>query len=361
MHNLPVDIFEEIQKAMCRPIGTIAFTYESQDLFDKEVLGGIIFEIPSGQHVFRLERDKGLCIHFYHSSPGTGTRVATVDIKNVPSVPAVSFMLSWAPNEIVLRVGLLTPGAELLSATGIPSQIQFCVGENGKVFQVGSSSIKVTNTYIYEDGQPAISPTAKDAWEETVKAIKVLSTGESKEGYSYEMVVANLSIAILVTGFEAYSKKRFLELEGEGLVSDTNSVISAFYSKQSRDAGINATLESEAKDRGITVLRHIVSMGVINFQNYNKCKRAFNKAYGIKFGSLGITSDTLEDLQLFIGCRHRIIHISPSIPILNQENVPLEEPVFPNKETAKKAEKCFSEFVEKLHQSTLSLRRVKEA
>lgn len=115
-------------------------------------------------------------------------------------------------------------------------------------------------------------------------------------------------------------------------------------------------LESEARDAGISLLQHIVSRGIINFQNYHDCKRAYNKAYGIKFGNLNLSSNTLEGLQSYIRYRHRIIHVSPSLGMLNQEKVPPEKPVFPKKETAENARECFSEFIEALHQATLSLR-----
>ncbi|WKD51124.1 hypothetical protein [Microbulbifer spongiae] len=356
MQNLPSHLFKEIQEAICRPEGTVTFNYESPDLFDKDKLGEVILEIPSGQHLFRLERDNSLCVHFYHSSPGTGTRVATVDLKNLPPAPVVFLAFSWTPSETKLHVRPNTPEAELVSATGVVSQRQFCVGKDGRVYQIGDNGLDVMGLNSYQAGEPIILPTGKKAWEETVKAIEVLSKGESKESYIFEVVVTNLSLAILVTGFETYSKKRFLELEQEGLTPNTNSVIDAFYSKKEREIGIGTVLESEAEDAGTTVLQHVVSKGKINFQNYSSCKRAFKKAYGIKFGNLGLSSDTLENLQSFIRYRHRIIHVSSLDGTLNLENIPPEEPIFSNKETAENATNCFSEFIEALHKSTLSLR-----
>ncbi|WP_296056619.1 hypothetical protein [uncultured Amphritea sp.] len=356
MQNLPPDVFRQIQEAICRPEGTFTFNYESLDLFDKQKPGGIICEIPSGQHLFRLERDDNLCVHFYHSSPGTGTRVATVDLNKMPAAPAVFMAFSWTPSETKLHLGPKTPEAKVVSATGVASQKQFRVGKDGGIYQIGDHGVDVMGVNIYQAGQPIVLPTAKDAWGETVKAIEVLATGESKEGYIFEVVVTNLTLAILVTGFEAYSKKRFLELEQEGLTPDTNSIIDAFYPKHEREAGIAAALQTEAAEAGTTTLQHIVSRGAINFQNYGNCKRAFNKAYGIKFGELGIDSDTLKELQSYIRYRHRIIHVSPSIGMLNQENVPPEQPVFPKKETAENAIKCFSNFIDELHKSTLELR-----
>jgi len=356
MHNISPHIFRQIQEAIRLPEGTFTFNYHSPDFFNKGKPGGIILEIPSGQHLFRLERDNNLCIHFFHSSPGTGTRVATIDLKNLPPAANVFMAFSWTPNEIKLHIGPRVPGAKLTTATGVASQRQFRVGKNGHVYQIGNHGVEVMGVSIYQAGQPIILPTAKEAWGETVKAIEVLATGQSREGYIFEVVVTNLTLTILVTGFEAYTKKRFLELEQEGISPDACAIIGTFYPKKERDTGINDLLESEAKDAGISVLQHIVDRDAINFQSYNNCKRAFNKAYGVKFGELNLSSNTLEDLQSYIRYRHRIIHVSPSLGMLNQEKVPPEQPVFPKKETAENAKQCFSEFIEALHEATLSLR-----
>jgi len=84
MKNLSSEVIEQIREAIKRPEGTMRFTYTSeQDLFDQKIPGGIIFDLVSGGHYFRLERTDNLEISFYHSSPGTGTRVATVDLRKL--------------------------------------------------------------------------------------------------------------------------------------------------------------------------------------------------------------------------------------------------------------------------------------
>ncbi len=355
-HNLPPHIFKKIQDAIRRPEGTFTFNYQSPDLFDKGKPGGIIFEIPSGQHLFRLERDNDLQLHFYHSSPGTGTRVATIDLNNLPAALNVFMAFSWTPNEIKLHIGPKVANGELASATGVASQRQFRIGRDGRVYQIGDHGVEVMGVSFYQAGKPIVLPTAKEAWSETVKAIEMLSTGVSTEGYMYEVVVTNLTLAILVTGFEAYTKKRFLELEQEGIDPNTDAIIDTFFPKREREAGIKSLLEEEARDAGITVMQHIVARGVINFQNFKNCKRAYNKAYGLKFGELDVPANTIKSLQSYIKYRHKIIHISALLGMLNQEDVPPEEPVFPKKETSQTAKEYFNRFIETLHQATLELR-----
>lgn len=357
MKNIPPEIYKQIQDAMCRPEGTVTFKYTFKDLFNPDIGSGIILEIPSGAHLFRLERDANLLLHFYHSSPGTGTRVASIDLKQVVPADSVFFAFTWSPKEINLHVGPQVEGGKLLSARGNNSKKKFRVGKDGGVYQIGNEGVEVMGINVYKGGQPVLQPTAIEAWKETIKAIEILATGKSDQGYVFETTVTNLTLVILVTGFEAYSKKRFLELEKEGITSETESIVSFFFPKKEREAGILDLLKIEAKEAHKSVLELIVDRGVINFQNYDKCKLAFNKAYDIKFGELGVASSDIEKLKKFIKYRHRIIHVSALIGMLNQSESPPEEPVFPKKELANEATKTFDMLITKIHETTLKLKR----
>ncbi|MDD2366063.1 MAG: hypothetical protein PHN84_07860 [Desulfuromonadaceae bacterium] len=358
MQNIPPSIRAEIQEAVCRPEGTVSFEYHSKELFDHNVKGGILFEIPSGGHLFRLERDDNLVLYFYHTSPGTGTRVAKVDLKEATPAEKVFMAFTWSPVEIALHVGPRAQNAELYSAIGKNSERQFRVGIDGSIFQVGDNGLEVMGVSIFHEGVPVLQPTAKDAWKETLKATEILATGESNQGYIYEVVVTNLSLAILVSGFEAYTKKRLLEIESEGITPNTGNLVDSFFPKKERDAGIFNILAEEAKEQNKTVLKLIDERNIINFQSFQKCKLAYNKAYNIKFGELNLPQNTIERVQKFIKYRHRIIHVSPSIGMLNQAEVPPEEPVFPKKELAQEARLVFDQFIDELHRVTLTLKPV---
>ena len=357
MHNIPPHIFRQIQEAIRRPEGTVTFEYYSKHLFDKNKQGGLLLQVPSGEHLFRLERDDNLCINFYHSSPGTGTRVATIDLNEVPPCDRVFMCFTWSPAEIKLCLGPRVPNGKLLCASGLASQKQFRVGKDGGVYQIGDQGVEVKGISIYKGGKPVLQPTALDAWKQTIKATEILATGQSDQGYIFETVVTNLILTILVTGFEAYTKKRFLEIEQEGIAPDIDSVINSFFSHKERDVGIIEILNDEAKDEHKTVLQIIVERGAINFQNYQKCKLAYSKAYQIRFGDLGLEQSTFEKIKKFVTFRHRIIHVSALMGMLNQPEVPPEEPVFPKKELADEAMEEFNKFIEKLHEATLKLRR----
>ena len=356
MQNIPPDIYRQIQQIICRPEGTVQFSYTFKELFNPDIGQGVIFEIPSGEHLFRIERDSDLLLYFYHSSPGTGTRVATIDLKGVKPAETVMCIFTWSTKEINFYVGPKVKGAELLHAKGTNSKKQFRVGRDGSVFQIGDTGIDVMGINVQVGGEPVLQTTAIEAWRETKKAIEILATGTSDQGYLFEVSVTNSSIVILVTGFEAYSKKRFLELEKEGVTPSIEPLINSFFSKKERDS-IADILKTEADSVHKTILELIVERGVINFQNYDKCKLAFNKAYKLKFGELSISSSKIEFFKKIIKYRHRIVHVSALTGMLNQSEVPPEEPVFPKKEFAAEALRAFDSFISRIHEATLELKK----
>lgn len=166
-----------------------------------------------------------------------------------------------------------------------------------------------------------------------------------------------MTLSVLVTGLESYTKRRFLELENEEIAPDVETLVSKFTSRKLKEKGILGILIEEAAEAKVSVLRRFVDSNFINFQNYENCKRAFNKAYGIRFGEIGLDGDTLASLQRYIEYRHRVVHVSPLLGLLNQRDVPREEPVFSNKRFAEQAASCFDRFITTLHEATLKLDR----
>lgn len=356
MQNLEPPLLAQIREAICRPEGTVTFEYFSPELFDTAVKGGVLLEVPAGQHLFRLERNDELALSFFHSSPGTGTRVATIDLNSVPRADQIFLAFSWTPAEIRLHLAPRTEAGELVTAIGLPSQRKFRIGTNGIVFQLGDLGVEMMGVSFYQGGNAILRPTALEAWRETLQAIDLLGTGRSEAGYIYEAVMSNITIALLVTGFEAYGKTRFVELEQEGIQANATELVSAFYPKREIEAGIYELLQDEAREGGISLIQHLISRNLINFQSFKTTKLAYGKTYGIRFGELGMPSQDLDRLQKFIRYRHKIVHVSPMLGMLNQERVPPEEPEFPKRETANEAIQRFTEFIERLHDATLRLR-----
>jgi len=188
----------------------MTFTYASEsDFSDPKIPGGLIFEIPSGVHYFCLERTDSAELHFYHSSPGTGTRVAILDLKHVRPSKTLFVGFSWSPTEINLHVGPNTEGGRLMSAKGIPSGKMFRVARDGTVVQV-DAGVRVMGLRVRQGGKTILESTALESWEETKESIRILHSGESREGYIFDTLIANITFPLIVTGFEVYAKRRLV-------------------------------------------------------------------------------------------------------------------------------------------------------
>ena len=355
--SLPQSALDQLKELACRPEGTFEFTYTSKALFEPSVRGGVIIDIVAGAHVFRLLRADSLELSFIHASPGTGTRIATVDLKQATPTEISRIWLTWSTRETALHIAPRDGAGRLSTAKGTLASFQLQVGADGSVFQIGSDGVQVMGARMHAGGQQILSPTAIQTWRETLEAISILTKGSEDKDYAFRSIATNLSLVMLITGFEVYGQKRFLELEKEGVSPDTEALIGAFYPKRDRDAGILDVLKQDASDNRRSVAEEILARGMINFQNYERAKTAFNKGYGIKFGELGVSSDKLGAIQRFIRYRHRIVHVSPLLGILNQADVPPSEPVFPKLELARDAAADIDRFLNLLHERTLKLNR----
>lgn len=149
MNNIPSDLYKQLQEVICRPEGTVSFKYTSKELFDDNAGKGILVDLHSGEHLFRIERDEDLMLHFFHSSPGTGTRVATIDLKKLYPSEMVFLVFTWSPSEINFYLRTLTPKSKLIRARGSLSKKQLRIGKDGSIYEVGGPGVEVMGLSVY--------------------------------------------------------------------------------------------------------------------------------------------------------------------------------------------------------------------
>ena len=223
--------------------------------------------------------------------------------------------------------------------------------------QVGDSGVDVKGLRITAGGSTVVSPPAIALWGDVKTAVETLLTGESEAGYMFEVVCSNAALGMVVTGFETYCQKRFVEVESEGVPPDGPALVSRFGTAEERAKLKDGVLPASITDAMATSspIAPVIAERV-NFQNYDDCKRAFNKAYGVRFGvDLGIASQALERAQRMLGYRHRIVHVSPTSALLNEGEVPPDEPEFSRRELVAEALAIFDEVIRGLHEATLRL------
>jgi hypothetical protein len=354
--GVPPEDHADILAQLRRPEGTVRLGATFPRIHEPDATG-ILFEVVSGGHIFRLVRHDQV-ISGYHSSPGTGTRVATVPLSPVSPSETLDFWLAWSPDEFRLVVVDPSDPERIVSAEHTESPVGLWVAADGTIVEVGSSGVAVAAVRGFAGGTEIIAPPAIELWRDTVRAVTTLLSGESSEGYVFETVLSNAALVMLTTGFETYCEERFAEIEREGVPVNAEATLEAFGTVDERrqlKAGGTPALIADARSAGTSLASALTRR--INFQNFPNSKRAYNRGYALKFGNdLGLTSQSLDRIQRLLDYRHRVVHVSPLIGMLNQPEVPPNEPEFSNRAFAESAMSDFDDFITALHDATLRLR-----
>lgn len=356
--GLEPGIVRDMQRALMRPEGTLVFNYFLPGLLDPSLGSGIILQIPAGNTLFRLERDAELHLRFIHASPGTGTRISEVDLHELEPTESVRIIVTWSSQEIELYVGLANRPCKPIIGKSYPSNGKtFRVGQNGQVYEIGDKGVQTMGISVFQGGHQVLQDTALESWSSVTETVKLLlANSRGSAGYLLEVAIVNQILVMLVTGFENYCRRRFLEMELEGRAINFERLARRFHSKREVEKGLIEVLKQDATELGKTPTTYMIEKRRIDFQNFDYCKRAYSTGYGISFGrDLGISNQVLEFIQCLIRYRHRIVHVSPMIGMLNQESVPAEDPVFPKVEFGQEALDQISKFIGALHQATLKI------
>lgn len=318
---------------MCRPEGTLVFIKKNLNINEELA----ILKQVSGNHIFQIIHTKQNELLYYYSSPGTNTRVASINLPNDQSlIENIKITITWSPTDIVLYAG---NSKRLISAKGKNSPIHFQVDSEGNIIQIGDIGVEVKEVRIISNNKLVLSPSAINTWKDTIDVLETLKSGESKLGYIYSVAIANVSIVTLVSGFETYLKKRFIEIADEGYKFNKQELLDYFRKKYNYQEPQNFTL------------KELIDKTKPNFQNWEISKDLYNKAYGLKFGEI-TSSSSIEEIKRCLNFRHRLIHVSLNIDMVNELNVPPEKPIFSPKYLPI-AKYHFNEFIQKLHDKTL--------
>ena len=322
--------------------GSSILNFEQDIIFNNPDEYLELFNVVSEGHIFILRKENRK-IKFYYTSLGTGTRLHEIDIFEIPKTKPVYIAFTWSPQESILYID---KGYEFIKSIGFDSSVKFRALK-GKVLEFKNVDIESLRFYSQEGN---IKPTAIDSWKEIIKGLNILN--ESYKDNQHELITVNLSLASLVTGFENYLKNRFIELEKEGVKPNEEKLIKSIFSTHERESRFDYEDRKSAKELGLTLIEKL-ARDKIKFQNYNECKKVFNKTYNLKFSELGMTISKMNELKKYIGYRHKIMHVSPMLPILNEEEIPSKNPIIPKKILIENAIVIFDEFIKKFHNKSL--------
>jgi hypothetical protein len=330
-----------LTKAFLQPEGCVGIEGVRAEGESRRLLRQIV-----GRHVFELDFT-GDALRLVHATPGGGTWVATLPLTDVPGRESLSIVLAWAPAE--LRLSAVDPDDRTkgVVAVGERSDRRLQVDSEGGATILGPDAFGVT---VYSNGAKVSTPPAIELWDQTLRAVRILLTGTSSEGFMYEVVTCNAALSMLVTGLETYCQERFIELEGEGLPVESVEFLKRFGLPHER-AEIKAGQEADVRGAAQLAQR-------VNFQNFDDIKRAFAKAYGLRMGvHVDASNQVLDRVRTLIRYRHRIVHVSPMTTIPNMgPDVSADDWEWSGKALAESASEDIDTFVQALHQATLALR-----
>ena len=330
---------------MRRQHGAAKLLVSDTTFFSNHLAGELLFAENAGAHVFRIETGDQLALQFWYSSPGAGTRVATVDLAGMRPAPRLMFYFDWSPDSTAFSVFDRDDSGNSASGKGVVSDRRQYVVRDQLTLTVAPGAEIMGLKYgdsVYET--PAI-----DSWRATVDAVHVALTGTSQH-QRFPAVISNTVLVMLATGLEAYLQARFVELEAEGVKPDEEAFGRAFMNATERKTGGMEAVRSGAAAEGQVVFAFLA--GRISFLSFDKSKEAYAKAFDIKFGEL-VSSQLIADIRRWLRYRHRIVHQSASLLILNDSEAPPEELVFSNVALANRAQNDFATFVAAVHEATL--------
>ncbi|MGZ4924479.1 MAG: hypothetical protein ACXV5H_11105 [Halobacteriota archaeon] len=282
--NLPLDNLSE-------EAGTLQFTLASSDVLDLSADNRYFFDVKLGESHFELLRDKHLNVRFIHACSGTDIRIATISLAGLRASERLSVILTWSKEGDSLSVSdVFSPNyvyAAQQTKGGVLPREGNSASVHGKLWSTGSYRKSAANVELSE---------AKGLWDWHLASVYNLIDGLSAcwsvqeckwRNALFKSTVSMQCIVILVTGFEAYTRKRFAEME-EGKSPNINALLKRFdsknYSKKEREEYVKATGRSNLS----SILEIRNGKGLINFQNFQQCKDAFNKVMASSLEICGI-------------------------------------------------------------------------
>lgn len=310
----------------------------------------MILEKTSKHRIIRFYKcqDK---YYFYYASPSLGTRVAILDAAKIALCDELNCFLTWSVDRIALSIGEVGIGnAQLHTVEGTQSKARLKINKDGVICQFGSDVDGVVEPLKYniiQGGKVDITSDAIDSWMNNINAIRTLLAAVKIEDYSAQCILCNMCISSLVTSYEVYCQRRFIELLQDDIYYDKNKLAKLIRNDKLKDHIIGQCVKEDE------LIQYIQSN--VNFQNYDTCK-SFYKTFGIKFGEFE-DERILSNIQRILEYRHYIIHVEPDCQYLNLKYHG-ESPVFSKPDLVLEYLQTFSKFIIHLHYQSIQKLRI---
>lgn len=346
--------FDQLIKLIHEKEGTIEFKIkEMGNLFNRGLERVWIFDLPVGSSRLLLIREGFFNLVLYHFSPEIGVRVAKLDVSKFVHSSGLHIFVTWSQKESHLyvgdigkRVGLLSARAEIKSSSALS-------GKDGSFLLVGDEGVDVRMLYFKKGEMLVIEPNAIDVFNFSIERLNTLIKGCGQGNFLFESTCVQAGLVMLISAFETYCSKRFIEMESTGWTLDFNQLCKAIFPrKRAEDLKLEIAEKSRIKKKSKSEIL-VEDRYIKSFQDFDLCKEVFNKGYGVKFGNIpNVDPQVIEEVRKLMQFRHRIVHSGKDVTILNYDEIPDKAPIFSNKQFLEDAKNIFVEFIKKLHVAT---------
>jgi hypothetical protein len=127
---------------------------------------------------------------------------------------------------------------------------------------------------MVQSGKDIFLPLAKEVWDSTIIKVNILINGCKKireiqtfDGFLFENTLVQQCLVMLVTELEMYTKNRFLEMEKDGKIANTEALVKEFASSEI----VQRELYDYSHANRVTILQSLINLrnnGLINFQDW---------------------------------------------------------------------------------------------
>lgn len=283
--------------------------------------------------------------YYFYSSPALGTRVATISADKIAFCERIRCILTWSIDGIKLYIEEIgIANSRLHHTNSKQSKVKLRVDDRNNINQFGCEGenvVKILSYTTVNKGVIDLAPNAIDAWIQNIDAIHTLLSSAKTDDMMYECILSNMCISTLVTNFEVYCQRRYIELLQDDIPYDISLLCKRVRDPKLKDQILNRKISKKE------LSSHIQNN--ISFQNYESCKTMY-RILGVKFGDIG-SGKILNQIQRVIEYRHTIIHVEPSRSYLNIKHHD-ETPIFTSRELVKEYMQLFSILITRLHYCT---------
>lgn len=293
------------------PFGTLAFSRQSFTIPTNGEF--LILEGSLGAHCFRITYSPEFA-KFYHSSPGTGTRVLVASTSGFSLPENIQFLATWHPEKIVfVLVKLDNDGRESSAVFGIAGEPEFelVAAADGTVYQIGAPGLSVGNFEMRLGSVTYLVQSAIKYWNSSLVVVNTLLSACENPQCPDKSPFYNSALRTIISSFERYCKSRLGEMELEGYEFDYEGFAKKAFTKSERKDEIHLEYLSEARAKKLGILEYVIQNKRIYINNFSDISDFFKKPFKLYISNIELKESEIQIIKDSFDYRHNLTHYDP--------------------------------------------------